>query len=817
MPAERLPKALNDWFRLYGWKPFPFQREAWRAYLDGKSGLVHAPTGTGKTLAVWLGPIIEWLREHPAPKAGREPLRVLWVTPLRALATDTVESLRVPVEGLGIPWTVEKRTGDTSSSIKARQKERMPTALVTTPESLSLLLSYPDARKRLSTLRCVIVDEWHELLGTKRGIQTELCLARLRGWIQELRTWGLSATLGNLEEARDVLLGNSDGKLIQGKLAKDIRIDTLIPREIERFPWSGHLGLKILPQVIDALEQAESALLFTNTRSQAEQWFASITEARRDWLEQMALHHGSLDRALRGQVEDRLRDGSLRCVVCTSSLDLGVDFAPVDLVIQVGSPKGIARLLQRAGRSGHRPGAVSRVLCVPTNAFELIEFSAARDQVLARNVERRGPLRKPLDVLVQHLVTAALGGGFREEEMLAEVRGTHAYRDLGIDEWNWALDFAGRGGPALKAYPQYARIVEKDGVYKPQNESTGRFHRLNIGTITSDQAVAVKAGNGAILGSVEEAFVSRLKPGDRFLFAGKVLELERFKDMTARVRAASAKTSAVPRWMGGRMPLSTLLAEGVQRRFAEAREHHYPDEEMRAVAALLDIQREFSILPDPATILVEQVRNREGWHCFVYTFAGRLVHEGLSALVAWRIARIAPRSIITTVNDYGFELLCKKKMNFTDEEWRALLSPDNLLEDLLECLNGTEMARRQFREVARVAGLVIQGFPGTCKTARQLQASSGLLYDVFQRFDPQNLLIEQARREVLENQLEINRLRQTLVNAQRARLAVVDLRRLTPLAFPLFADRLRENVSNEDFTQRLYDMIAELEGPRAEV
>ena len=367
--------TIESWFDEKDWDIFSFQREAWNAYLDGESGLIHSPTGTGKTLAAWLGPLLEYMENVP-DATEPPPLQVLWVTPLRALAADTEANLKQVVASLELPWTVERRTGDTPAAQRARQKKRFPSALITTPESLSLLLSYKDIESRFRNLRCVVVDEWHELLGSKRGVQLELCLSRLRACNPQLRTWGLSATIGNVDEALAVLLGvGQPGRLIKAPQDKQIHVRSLVPENVERFPWGGHLGIKLLPEVIRAIETANSTLLFTNTRSQAELWYEALVKARPDWLETLAIHHGSLNRELRDKVEDGLRAGTIRCAVCTSSLDLGVDFSPVDQVIQVGSPKGVARLLQRAGRSGHRPGEDSAVLCVPTHAFELVEIA----------------------------------------------------------------------------------------------------------------------------------------------------------------------------------------------------------------------------------------------------------------------------------------------------------------------------------------------------------------------------------------------------------------------------------------------------------
>ncbi len=561
---------LRQWFDRRGWKPFDFQLEALAAFAKGEEGLIHAPTGVGKTLSVWLPAVSEWLDQHPSradwPR-WNEPLRVLWLTPLRALAQDTVRALREPVDDLALPWSVEARTGDTSGSRKAKQRERFPTALVTTPESLSLLLSYPETETAFGGLVCVVVDEWHELMGSKRGVQTELALARLRRWCPRLRTWGLSATLGNLPQATGTLLGDraERGRLLVSSLPKPVEARTLLPPTIEKFPWSGHIGLKLLPAVVEAIDRARTTLVFTNVRSQTEIWYRALIEARPDWAEVLGIHHGSLDREQRARAEEGLRNGRLRAVVCTSSLDLGVDFSPVEQVIQIGGPKGVARLLQRAGRSGHGPGRVSRVLCVPAHAFELVEYAAARDALARGRVEPRQPLDAPLDVLAQHLVTVALGGGFVRDELLAEVRATRAYRGLTNEAFQWALEFVMRGGRSLGAYPDFCRVVEENGRCVVKSTTIARMHRMNIGTITSDAAVSVQFLNGTRLGSVEESFVARLKQGQHFIFGGRVLKLVRVHQMVAQVRSAKRATGIVPQWEGGRSPLSSLLADEVRR------------------------------------------------------------------------------------------------------------------------------------------------------------------------------------------------------------------------------------------------------------
>jgi ATP-dependent Lhr-like helicase len=818
---------VDAWFASRGWRPFPFQRAVWDAYLAGESGLVHAATGTGKTLAAWIGPLLEWAHEAPVElRATRHPppaTRVLWITPLRALAADTAAALREPLAGLAPTWTLETRTSDTPAATRARQGRRLPTALLTTPESMSLLLSRPESTDLFAELRLVVVDEWHELMGSKRGVQTELALARLRRLRPGLRTWGLSATIGNLDQALGTLLGTSrrgsssilepHRRIVRGVEPKRVLVDALIPPVVERFPWAGHLATTMLPQVVEAIDSAASTIVFTNTRSQTEIWYQAILEARPDWAGVIALHHGSLDRGTREWVEDRLRDGRLRCVVATSSLDLGVDFSPVDRVMQIGSPKGIARLVQRAGRSGHRPGAVSRVTCVPTNALELIEVAAARDGVDAGAIESRLPVERPLDVLVQHVVTVALGGGFRSDELLAEVRGTHAYAELRDDEWAWVLDFVSRGGDALTAYPEYARVVDRgDGMYIVENDAIGRRHRLSIGTIVGDGQIAVQYLRGQPLGTVEESFVARLRPGDRFTFAGKPLEFVRVRDMRAWVRRAPTTAGSVtPRWMGSRLPLSGELAAAVRRRLEEAARGVFRDDEMEAMRPVLAVQARWSHIPAADELLVERVKTREGHHLFVFPFEGRLVHEGLAALFAYRISRLAPLTFSLAANDHGLELLSADPAPLDDALAAGLLDRRGLFDDLYAALNATEMARRQFREIARVSGLVFPGMPRAGKTARQLQASSGLFFDVFQRHDPGNLLIAQAHREVLERQLESSRLSRTLDRLASARVVVTAPRRTPPLAFPLLVDRARDRVSSESLADRIRRMQLALE------
>jgi ATP-dependent Lhr-like helicase len=824
---------LEDWFKARDQQAFPFQREVWEAMAAGCDGLLHAPTGTGKTLAAWLGAL--WRNRPDADNAtAARGLRVIWITPLRALAADTARRLEKPLEDLAEMlserWQVGTRTGDTSAADRRRLRQNWPAGLVTTPESLSILLSLDDSHERFADLDTVIVDEWHELLGSKRGVQTELALARLRAIRPKLLTWGLSATLANLDEAAAALVGptrKKHARLIKADAPRRLAFSTLLPKPIERFPWAGHMGLRLLPQVIETIENASTTLAFTNTRAQAERWFDAIRAARPDWKHQLALHHGSVDRDLRSEAEAGLRSGSLKCVVATSSLDLGVDFGPVEQVLQIGSPKGIARLLQRAGRSGHAPGATGRLVCVPTHALELIECAAARLAATAGTVEARRPLTGAIDCLAQHIVTVACGGGFREHELLAEVRGTHAFADLDDTAWQWALDFATRGGPALAAYPDFCRIKERFGRWYIASPALARRHRQSIGTITSNATVEVKWLRGGRLGSVEEAFISRLNTGDRFLFAGRPLTLFRFDGLVAWVkRARGSQGLPVPRWNGGRMPLSTLLSDAVLDQVRLAGEVNAATDsptgsspppqslpsETAAVAPLLATQARWSRLPSRDMLLIERARSRDGHHLFVFPFEGRLVHEGLAALLAWRIASRTPSTLTLAANDWGFELSGAKPLALDARDFRQLFKPGDLLADLFACLNGTEMAKRQFREIARVAGLVQTGQRST----KQTQASAGLIFDVLAEHDAENMLLEQARREVLQQQFEFQRLAESLEAIASREIVVVDTPRLSPLAFPIWAEQIQSRLTTQNWRERVVQMAAELEQAAAE-
>jgi ATP-dependent helicase Lhr and Lhr-like helicase len=819
------------WFSACGWSSFDFQREVWDAMVAGESGLLHAITGSGKTYAVWIGALLRAAAlGRPLAGRGAPPLGVLWITPMKALAADTARAIELPLPALAPAWTVGRRTGDTSSAERARQDRRLPTALVTTPESLSLLLTRENGLRELAGVHTVIVDEWHELIGNKRGVQVQLALARLRRWNPSLVIWGLSATLARLDAAMATLCGEP-ARLVRGRIDKALVIDTLLPHEPGRFSWGGHLGAQMQQPVVEEIERTAlqgggSSLVFTNVRSQAEIWYQLLLAARPDWAGQIALHHGSLDKGAREWVERGLKDGSLRAVVATSSLDLGVDFLPVERVLQIGSAKGVARLLQRAGRSGHAPGRASRVTLVPTNTLELVEAAAARRAALAGQVESRESPSKPIDVLVQHLVTVALGGdldlegqprhGFDADELFSEVRAAFAYRELTRDEFDWALGFVEHGGSSLDAYPQYHRVVRgDDGRYRVTDRGIAQRHRLQIGTIVSDAAMQVAWLSGGRLGSIEEGFIARLKPGDCFVFSGRVLEYIRTQEMTAYVKRANKNKGIVPAWSGTKMALSEAMTDAMLELLHGAAQGDFFEPEMQAAQPMLAAQQRLSRLPQRGAMLIERFRSAEGHHLFLYPFGGRNVHVGLAQLLAWRLSRAQPNTFSLSINDFGLELLSVQAVDPAPLLDGSVFSTRRLLPDVLASLNSGELAQRRFREISRVAGLVFGGFPGAPKSVKQLQASSGLFWQVFRKYDAGNRLLTQAENEVLAQELEVSRLAATLKRMAAQRVEWVELRVPSPFALPLMVERFREELSTEKLADRLARILAEAEAELA--
>ena len=826
---------IEAWFSRQGWTPMAFQRECWQAYLAGESGLLQVPTGSGKTYAAVMGPIAELLAERRSAAQAPGRLHLLVITPLRALSRDLALAIEEPIQAMGWPLRVGIRNGDTSSHERSKQLRTPPEILITTPESLSVLLANPKAPQLFAGLQAVVLDEWHELMGSKRGSQCELCLGWLRRLQPALRTWAISATIGNLQEAAQAALGlgltaSAPPRIVTAALQRDTAIRSLLPETIDGFPWGGHLGLRMYEQLVAGLDPAVSTLLFTNTRNQAERWHQCLRFACPEMEDALALHHSAIDRSEREAIEARVKSGELRWVVCTSSLDLGVDFQPVERVVQIGSAKNLARLLQRAGRSAHCPGGTSQVLFMPTNALELLEVSAMRRGLSDGLVEHRRPPQLPLDVLLQHLTTLACGPGFEPAAELATVRRCWSFRALSDPQWQWCLQMLEHGGACLGAYPRYRKLVRcepgsdelaAEGApyrYRVLDKAITRLHRFNIGTITADRAVTVRFVRGAVLGHVEEAFISRLKPGEVFFFAGRQLEFVRLREMTAQVKATTRKSSTVPAWAGGQMALSDLLSQQLRDEVDRCARGTLDSPELQALEPLLQRQADLSCLPKADQLLLEVCRSREGSHLFVYPFEGRFVHEGLGFLWAWRLARHRTSTITVSVNDYGFELLAPKGYPFEELielHGDALLDVEHLDADLEQAVNLSELCRRRFRAIAQVSGLISQSMPGQNKTGGQLQISAALLFDVFLKHEPDHLLLEQARREVLEEQLERHRLQAALERMASSQWLLERIPRPGPLAFPLLVERLNNRLSNESLLERVQRLISEAQRAEA--
>jgi ATP-dependent Lhr-like helicase len=626
--------------------------------------------------------------------------------------------------------------------------------------------------------------------------------------------WAISATLGNLEQAAKTLLGNElPLHIIKAKVQKEIRITSLFPAEIEKYPWSGHLGIRMIDQVIQTIEEGKSVLVFTNTRSQTEMWYQKILEVRPDWAGWMAMHHGSLDSQIRSWVENALHEGIFKVVVCTSSLDLGVDFRPVDRVIQIGSPKGVSRFVQRAGRAGHQPGLPSLVFFVPTNALELIEAAALRHAIEQDDLESQFPPSLPYDVLIQFLVTLAVGEGFEPSSLYAIIQKTESYAALSPEEYQWILEFITKGGNSLGSYDDFLKVVvEEDGMYRVKNKKIAMKHRLSMGTIVSDVSMKVKFKNGAYLGTVEEYFIAKLKVGDRFYFAGRNLELLYVKGLDAVVQVTTKKANQVVSWMGARMSLSSKLSQQIQEIFKAYNQGIVRSEEVRQVLPILDLQQQLSLVPDATTFLIESLQTRDGFHLFFYPFEGRMVHELLSALLAYRIAQRFPVSFSMAMNDYGFELFSDVQLDIEELLEEDLFSLDHLEEDILHCINESELAKRKFREIASIAGLVFQGYPGKPTSFKHIQANSGLLFQVFEDYEPDNLLLKQARAEVLNQQMEQELVIEAVRKINRQSLQVRYPSQLTPFSFPILVDRLsRTSLSSESVEDKIAKILAQMD------
>lgn len=825
-------QLIEAWLKAKSFSPFPFQEATWQHILNGESGLVNAPTGCGKTYSVFLGALMQFINDHPNNyrQQKNNGLQLLWITPLRALAKDIGRAMEEVIESLGLQWQVAIRNGDTPAAERAKQKKKMPEVLIITPESLHLILTQKNYPELFNTLRIIAVDEWHELMGSKRGVQTELVISRIVALCNNavcgagankadttqpsgtVQVWGISATIGNLTEAKDVLLStlNQSGVIVRANIHKPIEVHTIIPDEIERYPWAGHLGIKLAARLVPIIEQSKTCLIFINTRGMSETWYQTLLNIAPQLAGAIALHHGSIEQELRLWVEEALHTEKLKAVVCTASLDLGVDFRPVDTVIQVGSPKGVARFLQRAGRSGHRPGEVSKIYFLPTHSLELVEAAALKTAIVEEAIESKEPMQLCYDVLLQYLCTLAIGEGFRAEEIYAEIKSTWCYADLQENEWQELLHHLTHGGNALQQYDEYHKVVLEDGVYHMRHKGMAMRHRMHIGTIVSDAMLKVKFMSGGYVGVIEEWFISRLEPGDVFTLAGRNLELVMIKDMTVLVRKSSAKKSIVPSWNGGRMSLTANLGHILRQTFSQALT---PDAgiELQSLEGLFKLQKQLSYIPRENELLIEQIEDKDGFHLLVYPFEGRQVHEAMSAILAYRIGQIMPISFSISMNDYGFELLSDQPIPVDDSNVAALFGSENLLTDIQKSINSTEMARRKFRDIAVIGGLIFQGFPGQHQKARHLQSSASLLFKVFEEYDPGNILLRQAYNEVLVQQMDEVRLRQALQRISQSRILLSFPQKLTPLSFPIIVDGLnRNNLSTEKLEDRIKKMQEQL-------
>jgi len=805
-------QIIQNWMSDKGISPFKFQVETWRKFGNGYSGMVVAPTGFGKTYSVFLALISDFLNR---PEKYKKGLKMIWITPLRSLSKDIAKAMQEAIDEIGLDWAVGVRNGDTDPKVRQQQVKNMPEILVATPESLHLLLGQKNHQRFFQNLQTIVIDEWHELLGSKRGVMVELGICRLRNYVPKMKTWGITATIGNLEEAMEVLIPYDIKKTkITAKEKKKIDILSVFPDEVEILPWAGHLGHKLADKVVPIILNSKSTIVFTNTRSQSEMWYQLLLDAYPDFAGQIAIHHSSIDAHLRIWIEENLSNGKLKAVVSTSSLDLGIDFKPVDTVIQIGSAKGVARFLQRAGRSGHSPFETSKIYCVPTHSLELIEVSALKEAVKNNVIEPRDPQVLCFDVLVQFLMTLAIGAGFYPDEIYPRIKETFAFQEMTEEEWKNILDFLTIGGKALKSYEEFHKIViDETGLYKVTSRRISMLHRMNMGVIVSDAMLKVKFISGGYIGMVEEYFISRLKKEDKFILAGRVLEVVMIKDMTVFVRASKGKAFA-PSYLGGRLPLSSNLGQFLREKLSGALNPKSSEKELKFLHPLLANQEERSHIPEENEFLVELIKNREGYHLFMYPFEGRLVHEVMAALIAYRISKLAPISFSMAMNDYGFELFSDKEIPLHEDNLEQILTRENLMTDVISSINAAEMARRKFRDIAVISGMVIQNFPGQQRSNKSLQSSAGLIFKVLEDYDPEHFLVRQAYTEVFNMQLQEQRLVEAFKRIEKSKVILKFANSFTPLSFPIKVDSLRQTLSSEDLDSRIKRLVEQAKKAR---
>jgi ATP-dependent Lhr-like helicase len=788
MPQDLVvPLEIDAWFSGRGWRVRRHQREMLEAADADQHALLVADTGAGKTLAGFLPTLAAFC---PSRLDGADPpegLHTLYVSPLKALAHDVQRNLLTPVEEMGLPIRIETRSGDTPSDRKARQRARPPHVLLTTPESLSLLLSYPEAATLFAGLKRVVIDEVHAFATGKRGDLLALALTRLQAIAPGLRRAALSATLANPESFREWLApwGDIDSvSIVEGEAGADPQVSILLPEE-ERIPWAGHAATWAIPQLYTEIRAHRTTLIFTNTRFLAEYIFQWLWDVNEDNLP-IGIHHGSLSKEARRKVEGAMARGELRALVCTASLDLGVDWGDIDLVVQMGAPKGSSRLLQRIGRANHRLDQASQALLVPGNRFEFLEAFAAAEAVELG--QRDGEDFRPggLDVLAQHVMGRACEGPFREEDLLGEIRSSLTYAWVDEAVFGRVLDFVATGGYALRSYERFKRIVkDRDGTWRLTHPEHAARHRINAGIIVDNEMLDVRFRNGRSLGKVEEMFGASLKNGDTFRFAGLDLEVEAVKDLEVIVRAAK-RSAAIPSYSGLRLPISGHLAERVREMLADrAGWSRFPDD----VREWLEVQDYRSHLPAPGRLLVESFPHRGLEYTAYYTFEGWNANQSLGMLLTRRMEDrgLGPLGFVAT--DYTLAVWGLKAV----EDPVAILSPDILTHEFVDWVQQSHLLRRAFREVAVISGLVERQQPGKRKSGKQVTFSTDLIYDVLRKYEPDHVLIQAAWADARARMTDVGRVGDVLDRAARE-VDHVRLDRISPLAVPGLSMIGRENL-----------------------
>jgi ATP-dependent Lhr-like helicase len=794
--APALPPNFTGWFASRGWAPHAHQLAMLAAAEAGEDALLVAPTGGGKTLAGFLASLVE-LAERPRPG-----LHTLYISPLKALAVDIQRNLQTPIAELRLPIRAETRTGDTPPNRRQRQRRDPPHILMTTPESLALLLSHENAHKLFGGLRCIILDELHALVDSKRGELLSLGLARLSRLAPHCRRVGLSATVKDIPALARWLSKDATGagvRLIKGSSGKAPQIDILVPSE--GLPWGGHMGFQSLPDIYQRLKTTTgTAILFVNTRAQAELIFQELWRINEDGLA-IALHHGSLAVEQRRKVEAAMSAGSLRAVVATSSLDLGIDWGAVDLVIQIGAPKGVSRLLQRIGRSNHRFNAPSVAILAPANRFEVLECEAAIGAIRAKELDGEPPGPGGLDVLAQHIIGMACAGAFHGEELFAEIRRAAPYSALGRQDFEAVLDFVATGGYALSAYERFAKLTrDEEGRYRIANKRLALSYRLNVGTIVEEPLIKVRLKNGRSLGEVEEYFINGLSPGDTFLFAGQLLTFAGIREHDALCIKGGGQDPKVPVYAGGRLPLTTDLSKRVRQILADpAAWPHLPEE----VWEWLRQQHYRSVLPKADSLLIESFPHRNREFLVAYCFEGRNAHQTLGMLLTRRMERLGLGPLGFVATDYVIAIWSVKAPNA--QQIRELFDEDMLGDDLEAWMAESSMLRRAFRNVALIAGLIERRHTGDeKKTGRQVTFSSDLIYDTLRSHDPGHILLRATRQDAARGLTDIRRLGEALKRAH-GHITFRRLQRISPLAVPILLEIGREQV----YGSALDDLLAE--------